>query len=239
MATAACGSPGSEPTDTTATQLPEPTTPEADQPFIGCPNGPWFPRSALEGQIYLSESGREDIAEAIRPFLESEEGVHWPQGDWRILYATEEAVLLVHLELPDGLSFITVEKTGQSWRWAGAQSGGSCPLVIEPPEGSNTVDWRVDEGEAIGPNSTTIRLILQERECVSGQEIGDRLIGPDIVFTETQVLVSFAAGPPPGDAFTCQGNPETPYVLDLDEALGNRELVDGRDIGIKLEDVLR
>lgn len=240
LTAAACGSaPGTEPTGPVVADLPDPTAPEADQTMIGCPSGPWFPRSSLETQTDLDSSGRHEIAEAIRPFLDSEEGVYWPQEGWRILHSTPESVLLVHLDGADGLSFMTIEKTGDSWNWAGAQSGGSCPLVIQMPQGLNTVEWRVDPDEKLSPDSTSIRLTINERECVSGQEIGDRLIGPEVVYTDSQILVSFAAEPPPGDAFNCQGNPETPYVLDLVEPLGDRELVDGRDTGIKLEDVLR
>lgn len=213
--------------------------PEPDGPLVGCPNGPWFPRSALESQTDLDSSGRDDIVDAIRPFLESEEGAYWPQDGWEILYSTPELVLLVHLDPPDALSFMTIEKEGDSWRWAGAQAGGACPLVVQIPEGMNTVDWRVDPDEYLSPDSTSIRLLINERECVSGQEIGDRLIGPEVVYTDSQVLVSFAAEPPPGDAFTCQGNPETPYLLDLDQPLGDRDLVDGRDTGLKLEEILR
>lgn len=219
------------------TEPTEPTTTH-DQTLIGCPSGPWFPRSALDNQIDLASSGRDEIVEAVSPFLESEEGNFWPQVGWKILHATEETVLLVHLEPPDSLSFITITKTADSWTWSGASAGGPCPLVTQMPEGSNTVEWRVDPDDSPRPDSVSIRLLLQERECVSGQEIGERLLGPEIVYTDEQILVSFAAEPPPGDAFTCQGNPETPFVLDLDEPLGDRELIDGRDTGINLEDVL-
>lgn len=216
----------------------EPVSAE-DEPLIGCPGGPWFPRSALDTQIDLATSGRDDLAQAITPFLESEEGGFWPQEGWRILHATEESVLLVHLEPPDRLSFMNVERSGESWSWAGAQAGASCPLAVQVPEGLNTVEWRLDPGETPAPESTSLRLLLQERECVSGQEIGDRLVGPEVVYTKDAVLVSFAAQPPPGDAFNCQGNPEVSYLLELDNPLGERNLVSGRDLGMKLEEILR
>lgn len=212
-------------------------TPE-DESLIGCPSGPWFPRSALDNHIDLASSGRNDIIEAVSPFLDSEEGEFWPQRGWRILHADDDNVLLVHLEPPDRLSFMTVENTGGSWKWTGAQAGAACPLVLKMAEGLNIVEWRLDPGESPTPDSTSLRLLLQERECVSGQEIGDRLVGPEIVYTEDAVLVSFAAEPPPGDAFNCQGNPETSYVLVLDEPLGERELADGRDTGMSLENVI-
>ena len=212
--------------------------PEEDQTLIGCPGGPWFPRSALNEQIDLAASGRDELVEAIAPFLQSEEGQFWPQEDWKILHASDDTVLLVHLEPPDSLSFMTLTKSTDSWEWSAGSAGGSCPLVIQMPEGLNTVEWRLDPDESLSPDSMSIQLLINERECVSGQEIGGRLVGPEIVYTEEQILVSFAAEPPPGDAFNCQGNPETSFVLDLDEPIGDRQLTDGRDIGINLEDLL-
>ncbi|MGH3649413.1 MAG: hypothetical protein ACRDU9_01790, partial [Acidimicrobiia bacterium] len=73
---------------------------------------------------------------------------------------------------------------------------------------------------------------------VSGQEIGDRLRGPQIVMTDSQVFIAFAAEPPPGEAFDCQANPDTPYTVELSDPLGARQLVEGLAIGISLEDYL-
>jgi len=36
--------------------------------------------------------------------------------------------------------------------------------------------------------------------------------------TDTRVYVAFAAEPPPGDAFNCQGNPSTEFMVDLPSA---------------------
>jgi hypothetical protein len=41
------------------------------------------------------------------------------------------------------------------------------------------------------------------------------------------VLVVFAVRPLPGLTFTCQGNPSTRVPVDLGEALGDRQLLDG------------
>jgi hypothetical protein len=54
--------------------------------------------------------------------------------------------------------------------------------------------------------------------------------------TPTQVFVAFAAQRPEGDAFDCQGNPETAAVVELPEPLGGREIVEGLEIGIDLAD---
>jgi hypothetical protein len=54
--------------------------------------------------------------------------------------------------------------------------------------------------------------------------------------TDTQIFVAFAAERPGGDVFDCQGNPDTPFVVELPEPIGARELVEGMEIGIDLAD---
>jgi len=206
--------------------------------IVSCPSGPSFPISALDDIPLLSEADPGGMAEAIAPFLESEEGEFWPQEDWRILHQTDTQALLLHYGEPT-LSFMNLEREGDEWVWSGSQSGGPCPLQFTTPEGLNTVEWRLDPSvPALGPEDDSVAVILNERECVSGQAIGDRLVGPQIVMTETQVFIAFAAERPPGDAFDCQGNPDTPFVVDLPESLGDRELVEGLSTGLDLEDYL-
>ncbi len=165
-----CGLPGSEAprnsTEAFSTTHPteDPGDQAADEPLIGCPSGPWFPRSALGNQVDLNSSGRNDIAEAIAPFLESEEGKFWPQEGWQILHATDDTALLVHLDPPNRLSFIALENSSGSWKWEGSQAVESCPLVLQVPADLNTVDWRLASGEELKPESTSLQVLLQERE---------------------------------------------------------------------------
>lgn len=204
---------------------------------VGCPSGPTFPMSALEEQASIE--GRAEVEAAIRPFLDSEEGAFWPQQDWRILHETDTELLLVNRGETDHLHFMNLQRVEDGWKWAGASGGGPCPLRIALPEDVNTVDWRLDpSADPLTPETTDVPVLLTERECVSGQEIGDRLLGPEVVLTAEAILVAFAAIPPRGDAFDCQGNPETAYVVELPEPLGDREVRSGLELGIALEDLL-
>ena len=63
------------------------------------------------------------------------------------------------------------------------------------------------------------------------------MLEPRVAFRSGAVSISFSAVPPPGDQ-NCQGNPEVPYTLTLDEPLGDRVLRDGRDLGEDLTDYL-
>lgn len=242
LAVTACGLPNEPATGSTEPDLIVTPGPDGELPpdlEVGCPSGPTFPISALDEVTDLETAGREEVAAAIQPFLDNEEGRFWPQEGWRILHETDTEILLVHHDPAGSLSFMTVSRSAAGWEWSGAQGGGPCPLRIAMPERLNTVDWRLDPtAPPIDAESTEIFVLLTERECVSGQEIGDRLVGPEIVLTEGAVLIAFAATPPQGDAFTCQGNPETPYLVELPESIGDREVRSGLELGINLEDAL-
>lgn len=205
-----------------------------DDVIVGCPSGPDFAFGALE-RIGPPDP---DMEEAMRPFLENEEGVNWPQEGWLLLEERENDAVLVNGG-NEAFSFMYLTREGGSWSWSGASAGGPCPLQYAVPEGLNTVEWRLDPAAgSTAPESTTVAVLLTERECVGGQEIGDRLIGPQVVLTATELRIAFAAQPPPGDAFDCQGNPETPYTVTLPEPLGERQIFEGLATGLSLNEFL-
>lgn len=202
---------------------------------IGCPGGPWFPASALDGIFPLEGSGLDHIEDAVRPFLESGEGAFWPQEDWLVLHESEDSVVLVHAGAD--LAFQGVELEGGVWKWAGSSATGECPLRTRVAAGMNTVAWRFDV-EAPTASSTSFTVLVNERECVSGKAIGDRLLGPEIVMTEETVYIAFAATPPAEPEQTCPGNPEQPVNIDLGEPLGDRTIEDGLALAGDLRDFL-
>jgi len=216
--------------------------------LIGCPSGPTFPASALDTTGPLAGSGFDDVEAAARGFLDTGEGQSWPQDGWQILHQTENTVLIVHVTQTDAagdaldetrVAHMTIESVDGAWRWAGASSGRPCPLRTSVPAGLNTVNWRLDPAsEPLTPTSTAIEVLVTERECVSGQAMGDRLLGPEVVITESAVLIAFAANPPSGDSQTCPGNPEQAIVVELGEPLGDREVLDGLALAGNLEDFL-
>lgn len=230
------------PPDATSGELDIIVPPDQDGEYpadllVSCGEGA-FPLGALDDIRPLDQADPGGIAEAIAPFLANEEGQHWPQEGWQILYLTDQEAHLVATAEHGGLAHMYLTDDGSGWTWSGSSlAGDECRLEFVVPETVNAVDWRLDpEAEAPTPESTAIDLILNERECVGGREIGDRLLGPQIVMTESQVFVAFAAERPEGDAFECPGNPDTQYVVELPMPLGDRELVEGLEIGISLED---
>ncbi len=210
--------------------------------MIGCRTDLGIPFSALDEVPLLVDSSLPEVEEAIKPFLESEEGSHWPQDVWLVLHRTDDRVLLVHSDgtaAESTLAFMEVEKDGSEWRWAGSSIGGGCPLEVMVPTGLNAVDWRLDpSSEPLTTASTFIHVLVTERACASGQVIGDRLLGPQVIVTDTDVLIAFAAQVQ-GGIQTCPGNPETAVTIELSGPIGSRVVTNGMTLDTSLEDLLR
>lgn len=218
--------------------------PEADgslpgDVWVACPFRPPFPASALDRVTPVLDTDPPGLREVMEEFLSDEEGQSWPQEGWQVLHRIDSAVLLVHHDAEsDLISFMELEFKDGTWRWAGASSGCPGPLQIVPPEGLGVVSWRLDpEAAPLTPETTSIPLLVTELACVSGQPIGDRLVGPEVLMTEQEVLIAFGARPLPGGG-DCRDNPEQPVMVQLPEPLGDRVVRDGMDTGLDLADFL-
>ena len=210
--------------------------------LIGCSGDRMFPVSALDHVSFLTESGLPEVEEAIRPFLEGGEGAFWPQEDWRVLHRTDDHVLLVYSDPPgEGprIAFMDVDKEGDEWRWGGSSMGDECPLAVALSDRLGVVDWRVDPAAGpLTPESTVIHVLVTGRQCSDGQPLGDRLLGPQVVVTHTEVLVAFAAQPLNG-AHTCPGNPEESVTIELSGPVGTRVVANGLALDESLEQLLQ
>ncbi len=65
-----------------------------------------------------------------------------------------------------------------------------------------------------------------ERECASGQPATGRIANPIVDYDESAITITVPVRPVTGGA-NCPGNPWTPFVLELDEPIGDRVLLDG------------
>ncbi len=204
-----------------------------------------FPRSALTDRMAIAESDH-PAAEAMVAFVadlpvESGPDSDLPPGglDWYVLVIGEESALFARFDegatgddgADDGRPSHTVavdrSATGSAWTVSGWSFG--CDPRVAIPDGLGRVEITFDP--QFGPpeaDDTTIALLVTERDCASGQEMGDRLLGPQVIETDTEVIVAFAATPVVGGA-TCQGNPATPVTVELDRPLGDRIVIDGME----------
>jgi hypothetical protein len=86
--------------------------------------------------------------------------------------------------------------------------------------------WEPSPDADLTPGSTSIEVLVNEVSCASGESAAGRIAEPEITTTDAEVIVTLAVIPRSG-AQDCQGNPATPFTLELDEPLGDRALLDG------------
>lgn len=228
-----------EPTELGVIVLPDEQGRFADDLLVGCSGGPAFPASVLNETPLFDGTELPSVDAALQEFLADEEGQFWPQDGWQILYEAERFYMLAFLHEGRGaIEFVGLELEGDEWGLGFLGGRGSCDLEVVLPVGLNAVDWFIDpEGEPLTPESTSIEVLVTERACASGEPVGDRLVGPEIVMTDTEVLIAFAATAQSGAQY-CPANPPQAVVVELPEPLGDRAAVDGLDLKMNLAEFL-
>ncbi len=205
--------------------------------LVGCGGGTW-PLDSLLSAETLVEAGRDDLIDALQVAADSF-GLDGPEPSdgWVILDETDEYVSLYD-PTSEFVSFVTFEDSAAGWILAGSSSGGnSCDLVTQLPAGLSAVEWSVDPDVPLDPGASSVTLSVTETSCTGGREMGERLLGPQVIETDTEVLIAFAAIALTGDQ-TCPGNPSTSVTVAFEEPLGDRTVRDGRSTGLTLDDVV-
>lgn len=206
--------------------------------LLTCGGGLPFEPAALNGPLVQADDADPAVA-ALREGRLQHPG---PIGELRLLARTDNQALLAETvaAAPPPLSpspsepgaqvpYFTVwnvTKEDGTWRVTG---GGSCSLGAFI-DGLRADPWELDPAAAPpGPESRAIAVLVHVRYCTSGQSSTDRIRPPQIVYGTTTVEIAITTDPPDGPQ-TCQGSPPTPYVVQLSEALGQRQLLDsGRE----------
>lgn len=92
------------------------------------------------------------------------------------------------------------------------------------PAGDAAV-WSLPGDARLAESTTTFTAGVSRLDCSSG--VTGTVLEPQIDHDDDRVVVTFVVERLPEGAADCQGNPEVPYEVVLDEPLGDRELVDG------------
>lgn len=96
--------------------------------------------------------------------------------------------------------------------------------VVAEPYGETAV-WSIDSDRQPSRVSDSFTAMVSRLGC-SGGETGE-VTGPTITAEEARIVVEFTVEPLTGDFYSCQGNDEVPYLVELNEPIGDRQLVDG------------
>lgn len=204
---------------------------------VGCGSGSWS-LDSLRSTTTLVEGGRDDPVDALQQAVDAF-GLDGPSPSdgWVILVETDENV---GLDDPTAvfISFVGFERTAAGWSLAGSSSGGDeCDVVTQLPEGLSAVGWSFDPADPLDPAASSVDLLATETSCTGGREMGERLLGSQMIETDTEVIIAFAAIALAG-AQTCPGNPSTSVTVDLDAPIGDRTIRDGRSTGLTLDDLV-
>lgn len=196
---------------------------EAEDPLVTCAGIPPVPFSKLSNPVPIDDVDHPAV-EALRTLAQQRGVWELPDGDWQVIYIDADNAAFA-VSAPEGFGTARFERTSRdNWIIVGSRTGPPCEPVVVLPEGLNRVAIRL--GSIPSPEGTAIRLLVTEESCASGREMGDALLGPQIIETDDAVLVAFAAVSPIGPA-ECPGNPSTPVTIELSQPLGQRTLYDG------------
>ena len=106
------------------------------------------------------------------------------------------------------------------------ESSDGCPLMVVAPDGLETATWELDPSVPYSAGATEIHVLAQEWACNSGRDASGRVV-QSVAYRDDAVVVTLALRPDGDTMHSCQSNPATPYVVRLDQAVGNRLLQDG------------
>ncbi len=141
-------------------------------------------------------------------------------ADMRIAEQTEATLELFGRQL-DSYVNASFEKRDGVWSPTG---WGGCNIRVSAI-GFGSATTILDPDVEPDPSSTSLHIWIQELECASGQAPVDREVLPVVVETDAQVQITTLVAPVAGGA-DCPGNPWFPVVVELDEPLGERTVVD-------------
>ncbi len=188
-----------------------------------------FPLGALDVLTPI-----EEVDPALRAVLDgwlaTPEGSFLPGDGWTLLYVHDRNALFINVA-DASVAFVGAEMGRNGWIYSGGSAADPCALNVVLPEGLGVVEWELDAGAPPPEAGTTeLQVLVTERACTGGRELGERLLGPQVVETDESVRISFAAIALTGN-HACPSNPATPVTVELDAPLGDRELRDGRLVG--------
>jgi hypothetical protein len=197
---------------------------------LTCDGGPSFPADVLEGPAGAAETGADPAAVALREHLATDhiEFDSHPDEGW-IEVSRGDASVLYLAPVPEAEGswhYVTVGREGDAWDVDG---WGGCALQPDVGRGFGIASFRVAPDVELDPAAAEIPVLVTERACNSGQDARGRIVVASIEEDDERVTVTLAVRPR-GGAQTCPSNPETPFVLELQEPLGGRALFDGSSV---------
>ena len=196
-----------------------------EDPLVTCIGIPSVRYSSLIDPPSIDDVDHPAV-DALRAELEAPGPEPMARGDWVVISIGDTRATFAVI-FPDEMGHAQFRGERDRWRLGSYGLGPPCQPIVVLPDGLNRVIANLDPASLPSPDSTTIDLLVTEYACASGREMGEALQGPQVVETDTEVLVAFAAEPLAAQAVNCQGNPSSRVSVELSQPLGNRTIYDG------------
>ena len=107
---------------------------------------------------------------------------------------------------------------------AGCADGGGAPVAGDPSVGEPAV-WEVSDPGEVRESSQTFEIGVTRVECASG--VTGEVLPLEIEEEDEQVVITATVAQNGDGAANCQGNDVVVVTAQLEQPLGDRELVDG------------
>ena len=142
---------------------------------------------------------------------------------WRALASTDEEVLYAKGRPPQLLTVAV--RRGRKERWSVAGVSNSRPLRAAR-DGVRASSWRLDPDFEITPEQTDLHVLLTEQTQASGSLASERLLAPELYIGPDELVLRLYVQPLDGYVGRSRKH-ETPVVISLPEAVGERVVIDG------------
>ncbi|AIY03931.1 hypothetical protein ART_4332 [Arthrobacter sp. PAMC 25486] len=108
-----------------------------------------------------------------------------------------------------------------------ACGGPAPPAGSQPSAGSGDPgQWQLLDPSEVTPEAITLQLGVSRVGCAGGAT--GEVLKPQVTFEGGRIIIQTDVAPLPEGAYTCQSNDLVPITVELQEPVGNRELLDAR-----------
>lgn len=211
--------------------------------LVTCGDSPAFPASLVpEGGVEVHSGEAEAVVAALAD-LKDRGGIDAPgplrlveaqEVKWTVLWwdsSTEDETLGLLVAPPEATGFSLdsdehVVLDRQDGRWSASRWSGTCGAQPVLPADREWAQIALP-ADATNPAAANVELLVSEIQCTSAREPGPFLATePVVVESEQSVTVYWTTEQMTGGA-ECPGNPWVPRAIQLQDALGDRSLLDG------------
>lgn len=91
--------------------------------------------------------------------------------------------------------------------------------------GGAPATWYIDRNDPPTPGTTSFTALVSRVSCSDGRT--GQVLAPNVAVEHDRIVVTFEVEALPPGRYTCPGNNDVPYRVDVREPIGSRSIVDG------------